>query len=189
MDYTRLLVENILKNPNEFNWSVQGLGMMRLYLSEEVRLHIWDSALKVPGVSPMHNHPWSYASCVVAGVYRQYRFTEKRYESEPTQEFNCVEIKCGEGAFTTEDVQKVLLVQQPLETYVEGNEYCQDKSEIHSSLPEDGTVTIVKRIFSEDRDHAKVLWRGKGSWVNAAPRTATKEEVKAVTERALLTWF
>lgn len=54
---TKLFVKTILSNPENFKWSIQGLGMLRVYLSDEVRLHIWDSRFKVPGVSPLHNHP------------------------------------------------------------------------------------------------------------------------------------
>lgn len=41
-DHLQLAVRNILEKPLAFDWSVQGLGMMRVYLdsSKRTRLHI-----------------------------------------------------------------------------------------------------------------------------------------------------
>jgi len=186
--YTKLLVETILKYPVVSQWSVQGLGMMRMYLSPEIRLHVWDSSLKVPGASAIHNHPWDLDSLVVAGRYKQHRYSSPKY-GLVTEEFNCSLIKCGEEACVMEEPTKVMLAELALEVYRQDATYHQDKDEIHFSCPEDGTVTLVKRKFHEDRDHAKVFWRGSGKWVDAKPRQATVEEVIAVTQRALTTWF
>lgn len=187
--HVRLLVENILKHPREFSWSVQGLGMMRTYLSQAVRLHIWDSALRIPGVSAIHSHPWDLQSVVVAGRYRQHRYVVPTWKGARPEEFNLVRIQCGEHACTVGEPQKVFLEEQPLELYLEGDTYAQTADEIHLSCPEDGTVTLVTRTFKDDRDHANVLWRGIGGWVDAKPRAATVDEVEAVTRRSLQTWF
>jgi hypothetical protein len=186
--YTRLLVENILRQPLGFAWSVQGLGMMRMYLSDQVRLHIWDSSLKVPGVSAIHSHPWDLKSTVVAGRYKQHRFIGS-YGSGIVQEFQCATIKCGDEACVTVDPVPVRLYEQNLEIYSAGQSYDQTKDEIHLSVPEDGTVTLVTRTFHADRDHAGVYWRGKGGWVDAKPRPATNEEVVAIATRSLEAWF
>lgn len=186
--YTHLLVENILRHPLGFAWSVQGLGMMRIYLSESVRLHIWDSSLKVPGVSAIHSHPWDLKSAVVAGHYKQHRYVDS-YSRGAEQELQCATIKCGEQACVIADPVPVRLYEQPLEVYRAGESYGQTKDEIHLSVPEDGTVTLVTRTFHADRDHACVYWRGKGAWVDAKPRSATDEEIVAITTRSLETWF
>lgn len=187
--YTKLLVENILKHPLEFKWSVQGLGLLRIYLSQEIRLHVWDSRLKVPEVSAMHTHPWDLESLVIAGKYKQYRYVEKMYPSQLMETFKFATIKCGEEACTMEAPQEIELSENAIETYLQGMTYSQHKDEIHLSMPEDGTVTIIKRTFHKDRDHAKVYWRGKGGWVDAKPREATKEEILSVTSYSLKAWF
>lgn len=188
-NFIRLLVENILRNPKEFQWTVQGLGMMRLYLSQEVRLHIWDSSLKIPGVSPIHDHPWDLESTIVVGKMKQHRYTVPTYREQVTETFKYAKIKCGEEACTMEEPKEIELVENLLEVYPEGQVYRQKKDEIHISLPEDGTVTLVKRTFHEDRDHALVFWRGKGGWVDAVPRNAKISEVEEVCNRSLQTWF
>lgn len=188
--YTKILVENILKHPLQFDWSRQGLGMLRIYLSEEVRLHIWDSSLKISGASPIHDHPWDLESLIVVGRMRQHRYIIPEYNIPAyAQKFNYAVFQCGEKAHTTETPTEVSLVEEPLEIYTEGMTYTQKKDEIHWSMPEDGTVTIVKRTFHEDRDHARIFWRGKGGWISAEPRPATKEEIELVTRRSLEMWF
>lgn len=187
-------VKAILVRPHGFKWSVQGLGMLRTYLSDEVRLHVWDSAVRIPNVSPMHDHPWHLDSYIVAGEVRQFRYT---IENPPTDErfhrglirFNYATIKCGENACTVTEPQPVYLRQGLLEQYKEGQNYRQDKYEIHESLPLDGTVTLVKRTFTPDRDHARVFWEGDGGFVSAEPRAATHEEIELITMRSLEKWF
>jgi hypothetical protein len=188
--HERLLVENILQHPTEFKWSVQGLGMMRIYLSKAVRLHIWDSALKIPGVSALHTHPWDLRSTVVAGIYRQYRYVAKDPAAiKLTPNYNFARIQCGEKACVMEEAKPVFLQEGEPEAYYQGESYQQTKDEIHYSFPEDGTVTLVERTFYADTEFANVYWRGKGGWVDAKPRAATFEEVRDVTQRSLALWF
>lgn len=185
----KLLVKNILQHPHGFDWSVQGLGMLRVYLEPEVRLHVWDRQLLVPGASPLHDHPWDFTSSIIAGRMVNTRFERMPDGSDVGEIWNCVEIKCGEGAHVVGDPKLVKLVRQGPEVYTAGEFYAQGAQEIHWSLPEDGTVTICNRVFKKDRDHAHVFWRGRGRWVDAEPRKATAVEVEGVTLRALETWF
>ncbi len=191
--HTRLLVENILIRPEGFDWTVQGLGILRIYLSKAVRLHIWDMSLRVPGVSALHTHPWDLASTVVAGRYKQHRYLETAKLPNPSyaekQTFRTCEIQCGENACVTTESAEIELTECPIEIVPEGGSYFQKAEEIHLSCPEDGTVTLIERTFKEDTEHARVFWRGVGGWVDAKPRPATELEIKDVTLRALATWF
>lgn len=189
MTETKALVKALLQSPYALKWSVQGLGMMRTYLSDEIRLHIWDSTLKVPNASPLHTHPWHLHSTVVAGIYIQRRYTQPLEVSDRTLEFNSALIKCGAGACALEEKKKVQLEATGLEYYEEDQSYYQHSSEIHYSTPTDGTVTLVTRTFTENRDNARVFWTGDGEFVSAEPRPATLEEVKRVTEASLGRWF
>lgn len=191
-NFLRAAVKKILQHPNDFDWSVQGLGMMRLYLDKpSIRLHIWDSSLKIAGVSALHNHPWDFHSVVIAGVMRNRRYDKLLRSCTGYEEFNEVQIKCGENACTRGETTKVWLCESPEEKYHAGSDYYQKFSEIHLSSPEDGTVTLVSRVVPKDNspDYALVFWRGNGPWVDAKPREAEYEEVKDVCARALTTWF
>lgn len=184
----RLLVKSILQSPFGLEWSTQGLGMLRTYLSQEVRLHIWDSSLRVPDVSPIHDHPWHLDSLIVSGVLHNQRFepVERVFlgAETSTEILNRAQILCGEKACTVSETDRLLMLRRGLETYHSGQMYHQEKDEVHETLPEDGTVTLVGRTFTPDRDHASVYWRGNGPWVDARPRTATVEEIASVTQAA-----
>jgi hypothetical protein len=202
MSTTREAIECIMRHPRDHNWSISGLGMLRLYLSRENRVHIWDSSLLTPGVSAIHTHPWDLESHVLAGVYRQTRFVpSSNYAgilyggNEPgwSETLNCVDIECGGNARTVAEVTKLQVIEQYPEVYREGQKYKQSKDEIHQTLAEDGTVTLIRRTFYPDTERAKVLWRGNGGWVNARPWDATPEDVAKVVvpvlERSLQKWF
>lgn len=59
--------------------------MLRLYLSEAERLHVWTRAGRVARVSDVHDHPWHFTSVVVSGRVRNVRYAveeESEQESE-----------------------------------------------------------------------------------------------------------
>ena len=185
------LVEDLLTHPERQEWTLQGFGMLRCYLSPEVRLHVWDSRFKWPGVSELHTHPWDFNSLVVAGVVHNHRFVETiegAHQGSGQQIPRMRQtIRCGEGGGLVGDPAPVFLAEQPTETFREGETYTQEASEIHRSVPEDGTVTLVEREFREDTEHAYVYFRGE--WGTAEPRPATPEEVEAILGYSLSRWF
>jgi hypothetical protein len=193
MNTIKLLVRSILEHPLQYKWTLQGLGMLRMYLSPEVRLHVWNSAFKVKNASPLHTHPWDFESLVVAGSVQQYRYEEfeGHVPGEYSEKYWKQTIKCGEGACTMTPKERVWLFKNKLETFVEGSTYTQEKNEIHESVPLDGTVTIVTRTFKGDKDTADVLWSPTMSdeFVSAEPRKADAGEVLIITKHALYTWF
>lgn len=189
MNLDKLLVKTILRNAVNLGrgWTVQGLGMLRLYLDDSTRLHVWNSRFIIPGVSPLHTHPWAFDSIVVAGTVRQRRYTEKIC-TEYIQSFNRAQITCGANA-KIEQQDKVWLSELPEEVFNEGQSYRQWAEEIHRSYPEDGTVTLVTRHFQADREHAYVYWQGENGFVSAEPRNATPEEIQVFCTVALAKYF
>jgi hypothetical protein len=183
------LVKQILNNATNYKWSIQGLGMLRLYLSDEVRLHVWDNRYRIDSVSPLHTHPWNFTSDIVAGIVRQVRYTRAAHWQSGGLDYSSTLIKCGAGAHTLEEPSTVRLLAAPMETYTQGQNYMQVADEIHESFPENGTVTIITRTFKADTEHAYVLWLGNGGFVSAEPRTATESEVFSITQNALARWF
>jgi hypothetical protein len=184
------LVKKILESPTDHEWTLQGLGMLRLYLDDERRLHVWDSRYAVENVSQMHTHPWNFKSHVVAGELHNTRFVVVDSEPAPTtaKEFNKQTIFCGVGGGLVDSPRKVHLDVYSQEFYSERESYDELAHEIHISQPVDGTVTIVKREFLEDADHALVFWE-TGEWVSAEPRPATEKEILDITSYSLNRWF
>lgn len=184
----RAWVREVLVNARDHAWTLQGFGMLRLKLSDPaLRLHVWDSRFRVPNVSDVHDHPWSYESCVVAGVVRQYSFEHSNESARSAMPFQRVQIVCGAGACQTSQPERVWLTRT-YEEWHAGRAYWERAEDVHRSFPDDGTVTIVRRIFREDTEHAHVYYQTP-SWVSAEPRDATPAEVLDITQRSLELWF
>jgi len=196
--YLRPLVLNVLQNWLNHSWSLQGFGMLRTYLTKEVRLHVWDSRFAVKDVSTIHDHPWNFESGVVSG-----RLVNTRYRVEPCTHtdaqvealrirapFIKERIICGTGGGTdkataTMHATRVWLIPLEPETYEVGDTYRQQAAEVHHTWCGDGTVTIVRREFLADTEHANVFYKADSSWVSAEPRQATPDEVSAIIDHAL----
>jgi hypothetical protein len=184
-----------------FEWTLQGLGMLRTYLGADkaVRLHVWDDRyIFDPRPSELHTHPWDLLSYIVAGTVVNTRYTEatatERYWTgeNGAAEYMRQRILCGIGGGLQEEpsaAEKVVLVEQPAEFYSAGDVYKQRADEVHKSNPRAGTVTLVRRTFGEDVDHADVFWTPGGEWITAEPRAATPEEVYQILTNSLDMWF
>lgn len=177
----------IVKHPFDHDgWTVQGLGMIRLYLDDEhrQRLHIWDPGSATPEVSTVHDHPWDFRSRLIVG-----RLDNQRYVVDgssglfSTEDFFMSKLVCGVGGGLIGEPRKVTVAATPLERYYPGDAYTQEAVEFHESFPSAGAVTVIERSFREDRDIATVCWR-TGDWVSAEPRPATREEITHFTNMA-----
>ncbi len=188
MSNTKALVKTIFSHANDYEWSLQGFGMLRLYLNKEVRLHIWDDRYRVTNVSDIHNHPWDFESEVVVGVIKN-----RRYEVKPIPMglYSGARILCGPGGGLQKSESDKLDFDLNYRDYLyeAGQQYTQTKNEVHRSIADNGTVTIVKRVFWEDTEHAMVYWPRGEQWVSAEPRKATATEVSNIVSASLKWWF
>lgn len=185
----QVLALAILDNPLAYQWSVQGFGVLRLYIRDVGRLHIWDSALRYPGVSMIHNHSWDLRSTVIFGCLVNTRFTTTPPEGYvPWPRPERYEGKRLITGYQTRDVvtlEPVTLYPNVVETFRSGDEYAQKAHEIHRTDAFDGTVTLMLRKEDEN-GQADVYWPAGTEWGTAKPRPATPEEVKNTVDRALL---
>lgn len=191
-------VRTILERPYAFDWTMQGLGMLRLYLrgqhgaGDVMRLHIWDPDMAVENVSAIHDHPWGFTSTVLAGTMQNVRYWEDAAcpgtECRDCGDYQRIRIRCGVGGCAVSEIESAALHRLNIERYGAGEVYSQDAEELHRSFPSRGAVTIIERHFTgADRDHANVYWKS-GPWVSAEPRPATRAEVQHMTELALSRW-
>lgn len=169
--------------------SVQGLGMMRIYLSEGVRLHVWHHDLEVFGVTKIHEHPWDFESLVICGELENYRYLKSDEKVKDTECYVQDMLLCGTGNLAHREHLCWLGSYHPSgkpNTYVPGGTYSQRYDEIHRTDFVDGTVTLIRRNFvNDDRDHAYVYWPDNRRFVSAEPRSATPQEILRVTGAAL----
>jgi len=211
-EFTKALTKGILEQAKHFKWSVQGLGMMRLYLSTEMRLHIWHSSLMVPDVTLVHDHPWHFQSMVIVG-----KLVNKRYFPEfdgpadaartsgwqPRRRvpdgthiggpelFVKQQLFCGPGGCVKSAPEDIILFKalQADEHCHPGDLYSQSKYQIHYTEAEDCTVTLVSRSFDGDRDHANIYRKGGLPFVSAEPRPAIPQEIDLVVGETLRKHF
>lgn len=189
-DDLKLLVQKILQGRSAYDWSVQGLGMLRMYLSDYLRLHVWDRRLRAPGVSAIHSHPWAFQSSVVVGEIQNVRYIE-----EPVRDYGDFyyrsKILCGPGGGLLDSPERVSLALHSVGVIRGGQAYSQEAADIHESRPSDGTVTLCFRKLDlcHNKDHASVFWPAGEQFGSAEPRSATREEANDVITRSLVRWF
>lgn len=150
----------LVAGPKIEGWSLQGFGMLRLYLDKEgiYRLHVWDARYAVKDVSAAHDHPWDFTSYIIAGSIVDQRFFEVDAHDPNGMPFLEQKIKCGPGGGLCEEKPRELWLQPSLSRrYGPGENYTARAEEVHCSHPVDGTVTIIERSFREDTEHARVV--------------------------------
>lgn len=180
------MTHHLLSNAEKFEWSIQGLGMLRLYLRPDFRLHVWDGEAKVTSVSTMHDHPWGFESTILSGEILNVLYSAHPIQHRPN--YMKQQILCGPGGGVAAPPTMIELHPLSSKFYKRGDVYTQVPEEIHESIPADGTITVIQRFFEEDTEHANVFYPIGSSWVSAEPRVATLDEVRRITTRALELW-
>jgi hypothetical protein len=183
------LVRYLLTNRMKFqdDWTAQGFGFLRLRVSDSMRLHVWDSRLRQPGVSDIHDHTqWAFTSHVMSGQIVNVRFQICEPTCDQAVAYHMATLKCGVGGGMLDSgpLKLVHMLAGKPELYQAGMSYRQEPDEIHRTLPADGTVTLIRQERRQV-DTARVFWPEGGSWGDAIPRPATKDEVADVGGFAL----
>lgn len=183
----RGMAKEILTHSLSFAWSMQGLGMLRLHLSGDCRLHVWDTRFKFPGASPIHDHQqWGLHSTVLSGRLSNVIFRECAYPFGKLFMFQTM--RAGYGCVALHDPRDIRLEQESITDYSAGESYEQTPEQIHWTVPENGTVTIMAKSPTADAENARVFWPAGEQWGSAEPRPATKDEVVGMTMHALEKW-
>lgn len=186
----RIMVMQILKRPMLHDWTVQGFGMMRLYLEGDRRLHLWHPRLRVENVSDIHDHlQWGLTSTILCGELVNKRFHEHHgggilNSRRDVHTMMKATLKPGVGTFFKNGPSVVTLIGCNPELYHAGDRYHQRPNEIHLTQAHEGTITLMRKHPTED-ESATVYWPAGANWVSAEPRPATTVEIEVVTERAL----
>lgn len=180
------LIRKILIDPRLYDWSYQGLGMLRLYLGDVARIHIWDQRLAIPDVSTIHTHSWSLKSIIISGEITNQRFNAVQYKDDlpDAHQYYRQRLVCGFNSEKLGDPVPVKLISRALEVYWPGQTYSQDADEIHNTFATPGTITIMERKFDGPNEEADVFFREDKSFVSAKPRPATRDEVAQFTSVA-----
>lgn len=192
MTLTRDDIKQIFLDRHDYQWQVQGFGMLRTYLDGpgEPRLQIWDQRLATWSNNAVHDHPWSFESTIFAGTIFNQRFTL----FSNLHENGCVtQIKPGTrgGQLSERPVHRTNISPLGVEVYGMGETYSQLHREMHLTRYAQSSITLIERTGREAADLANVAWYGEPGdqppFVN--PYEASDELVAAVVGDALKTWW
>jgi hypothetical protein len=178
---SKALIFTILRHAEDFPWRMQDIGLLGLRLDDrrEYRLHIWDPTCNV-GEPPIHDHPYDFTSDIIVG-----ELTNTRYEEVSTGD-EYVRFRYSPSA---EDLRRSEMVRLSgkATTYGEGGQYHQFADELHASCQLAGTVTLIRCSWAQVSE-LSVCLRDESSWRSGQARPATREEIKAMVNKAL-DWF
>lgn len=182
------LLRSALERADRYEWTVQGFGMVRTYLDGDAqrwRLNIWDDRLQTPGVSLIHDHPWSFTSFILCGRINNQRFAfEEITGTKATHFFK--EIVTGPTGADASTHQVCQLAPKRPETYPAGHSYSQNLKEVHETRAQRGTVTLNDRTPPHTAYTARVFWPVDGNdWMAARPRPARWSEVESAVQAAM----
>lgn len=187
-DALRAMVKQTLRHHERHEWNLQGFGMLRTYLEDGWRLHVWNDDYMVPGVTLMHDHPWHFDSLLIAGglANQRYCIAEEEEGGPATHMMRTITPGIGLATIRVDAVR--IEIAGPREVYLADEIYHQDAHEIHVSTPFPGTITLVRRERVGE-DVARSFHPLDKEWVSAEPRQATAEEVREICTHSLDTWF
>lgn len=188
MNIEAALVLSILQKWRSYEWTVQGFGFIRTKIQNVGRIHVWDSKLTTPRVSTMHTHPWALRSTIISGELINQRFVES--EAAPRgMPYMRSRIATGEGGglLGEPEAVKILPADDP-EWYLPGDTYAQRAAEIHRSIPQDGTVTLMTRPQGPPLEEATVYWPAGTTWVSAEPQKLADWQIEEAIAYALARW-
>jgi hypothetical protein len=187
MSMTAALVRSILGRWQAYEWTIQGFGFARTKIADIGRIHIWDSRLATQLVSTMHTHPWPLRSTIISGELINHRFTHRLGTSELPYIHS--RLKTGEGGALIGEPEPIALDAHDPEFYAAGESYSQLPEEIHRTMAQDGTVTLLERPQGPPLEEASVYWPAGMSWVSAEPRKPRSEyELQPIVTLALARW-
>ncbi len=188
MNIQSALVRSILEHWESYEWTVQGFGFIRTKLFDVGRIHVWDSILTVPRVSTLHEHPWPLKSTIISGELINQRFVAVEDDYEWHVNYMHSNLATGEGGGLLGDAAPQRLRPLTAEVLTPGMEYAQDPRQIHRSIAQDGTVTLMARPQGPPLQKTSVYWPAGTHWISAEPRPALASEVETVIEYALMRW-
>lgn len=187
---TRSLVHHLLTAATCVGpWSIQGFGMLRLYLPDNMRLHVWSDEYRV--TNNAHDHTWDFTSLVISGQINDLLYTENyHYFEDLTDEKTHLmqEIHPGAGGGIKTSPREVRLHEMENIVVRAGESYTRTHRQLHMSVPSDGCVTIIQRTPRDENNIARVAVPIGQTFSFVEPRPATDDEVMAITSNALARW-
>lgn len=182
---------SILRDPlaETIRWRAHGIGFMKAYIdspANEWRINVYNSLLRVPGITVMHDHPWHLTSYVRCGRLTNTRIARSHRKSAGAFLMNEGTINCENFRGIEGKPDPVVLVRRPSEIVERDQWYMQTAHEIHDTEAADGTVTILHRQAAHGKHgRASLFWPLGDEYVDAS-RSITETEILKVAETAAI---
>ena len=214
---TRALVKAILRHAEHYSWEVPANGRLTLVLEPNVAvINVFHSKYRQPGTTAIHSHTVDFRSDIVGGVMRQYRYlrvtdagefgsaplknTDAGHGSAPPKNGSAPrryweQELTLDGKLSRGGPMDCYLEETEIETYAAGEFYEITADEIHQSVPEDGTVTLITRQHKTEPSSVSTFWpwaplaAGARPSDKIIPKEAEDEVVRDVMSVALKRWF
>ncbi len=206
---TRALVKTILQRAEHYSWEVPANGRLTLVLEPNVAvINVFHSKYRVPGTTAIHSHTVDFRSDIIGGVMQQNRYQRVIADAghgpaprviadtgrghEPRRYW---EQELTLDGKLKRDPIECDLTEGAIETYAAGEFYEITADEIHQSVPEDGTVTLITRQHKTSPTSVSTFWpwaplaAGARPSDKIIPKEAGDEVVKDVISVALEKWF
>jgi hypothetical protein len=97
-------------------------------------------------------------------------------------------IKTGEDGGLVGDSKEVMLVPHAPVLYWTGMSYHQQAEDIHRTIAQDGTITLIERERGPPLEEALVFWPRNSQWVSAEPKPANDWQIMTTVDYALQIW-
>lgn len=175
-----LLVKRILETPDAHRWTLQGLGMLRLYLSDALRLHVWDPRCAAPGASAVHDHPWDFSSLIVSGALTNRLLLEvPGLEAAADATHLVSRLHCGAGGGLVDRPIRTRLVVGSVRRYEAGQLYSQVATDVHETSPDPGTDDGVELVRERPRLGLNTFFGGNLGLAEASSAVAHMERASS----------
>ena len=97
-------------------------------------------------------------------------------------------LKTGEGGGLVGEAEMISLEPLATEFYGTGNMYSQEAQEIHRTMAQDGTVTLLQREQGPPLEEALTFWPSGTVWVSAEPKAPADYLISQTVNYALQLW-
>ena len=180
----RVLVARLLPM---LKWRHHGIGALQAYLSDNVRVHIWDDRLVKPGMrhsGGIHDHRFALESTVVAGalINREYSLSHSPDVTPDAYEMYEV-VKAADGSAVLRKLPGCFLVHCREVQLREGDTYTYPKRDFHETIHCGTSVTLVTK---RDQEQAppRVLAPVGATPTNALEDTMEAEVIESIVREA-----
>jgi len=167
-------VKRVLEEYKNYDWIIQGAGLLRTYLDGEgaFRLHLWSPDIKIPGLEYIHTHRWDFVSRVIAG-----KLTNVHYADHPHPDGEFVKEAITPDGVVIGFPERCRLERYARRTHNAGDQYYEQAEVVHTVRLTEKCITVIHRRNFHNKPVYSFRHINEG-WANAKARPASKIDLE-----------